>query len=91
VPAIYLDAGTEFIGKPKEWGKQQVEDYEANRYHQPSDEYDPKWTYDGIIEDAQLGFYAGLSIANTPQLPAWNPGDEFEAARKKALAAVQGK
>ncbi len=92
VPAIYLDNGTEFVGKSKEWGKQQVEDYETNRYHQPSDEYDPKWTYDGMIQDAQLGFYAGLSIAETPQLPAWNPGDEFEAARKKALAAaMQGK
>ena len=91
VPAIYLDSGTEFIGKSKEWGKEHVEDYEANRYHQPSDEYDPKWNYEGMIEDAQLGFYAGLSIADTPQLPAWNPGDEFEAARKKALGAVKGK
>ncbi|HSG41109.1 MAG TPA: M20/M25/M40 family metallo-hydrolase, partial [Thermoanaerobaculia bacterium] len=91
VPAIYLDNGTEFIGKPADWGKKQVEDYEANRYHQPSDEFDPSWTYDGIIEDAQLGFYAGLSIAENPTLPAWNPGDEFEAARKKALAEVGGK
>jgi Zn-dependent M28 family amino/carboxypeptidase len=91
VPAIYLDSGTEFLGKPDDWGKKQVEDYEANRYHQPSDEFDPKWTYDGMIEDARLGFYAGLSIADTPELPAWNPGDEFEAARKKALAAVNGK
>ncbi len=91
VPAIYLDSGTEFIGKSEEWGKQQVEDYEQNRYHQPSDEFDPDWTYDGMIEDARLGFFAGLSIAETPQLPAWNPGDEFEAARKKALAEVAGK
>ena len=68
-----------------------MEDYESKRYHQPSDEFDPSWTYDGMIEDAQLGFYAGLSVAENPTLPAWNPGDEFEAARKKALAAVQGK
>jgi Zn-dependent M28 family amino/carboxypeptidase len=91
VPAIYLDNGTEFIGKPAEWGKQQVEDYEANRYHQPSDEYEPGWNYEGMIEDAHLGFYAGLAIAQDPKLPAWNPGDEFEAARKKALAEAQGK
>ena len=89
VPAIYLDNGTEFIGKSAEWGKQQMEDYESKRYHQPSDEYDPSWTYDGMIEDAQLGFYAGLSVAENPTLPAWNPGDEFEAARKKALAEVK--
>jgi len=88
VPAIYLHAGTKFIGKPPDWGKQQAEDYEQHRYHQPSDQFDPKWTYDGMIEDAQLGFYAGLSIADTPKLPTWNPGDEFEAARKRALGEV---
>jgi Zn-dependent M28 family amino/carboxypeptidase len=90
VPAIYLDNGTDFIGKPKDWGKEQAEDYEQHRYHQPSDEFDPNWTYGGMIEDAQLGFYAGLSIADTTKMPVWNPGDEFEAARKKALAAVKG-
>jgi Zn-dependent M28 family amino/carboxypeptidase len=88
VPAFYLNAGTDFIGRPKDWGKEQHEDYEAHRYHQPSDQFDPKWTYDGMIQDAQLGFYVGLSIAQDVKLPAWNPGDEFEAARKKALAAV---
>jgi Zn-dependent M28 family amino/carboxypeptidase len=88
VPAIYLNAGTSFRGHDKEWGKQRVEEYEAHRYHQPSDQWDPKWTYDGMIEDAQLGFYCGLTIAQNPILPAWNPGDEFEAARKKALAAA---
>jgi hypothetical protein len=44
-----------------------------------------------MIEDARLGFYAGLAIAQDPKLPTWNPGDEFEAARKKALAEAGGK
>lgn len=91
VPAIYLDTGTEFRGKPEGWGKKQVEEWEAKNYHQPSDEYDPNWTYDGMIEDARLGFYAGLAIAQETEMPAWNPGDEFEAARKRALGMVQGK
>jgi Zn-dependent M28 family amino/carboxypeptidase len=91
VPAIYLDQGTQFRGKPVDWGKKQVEEWEAKNYHQPSDEYSPDWNYEGMIEDAQLGFYAGLAIAQETKMPAWNPGDEFEAARKKALAAVQAK
>ncbi|HEY0514937.1 MAG TPA: M28 family peptidase [Thermoanaerobaculia bacterium] len=86
VPAIHPEAGIDFIGHPAGWGKEQAEDYELHRYHQPSDEFNPKWVYDGMIEDAQLGFYTGLVVANTPQLPTWNPGDEFEATRKKALA-----
>jgi Zn-dependent M28 family amino/carboxypeptidase len=85
VPALYLKPGIDFIGKPAGWGKEQAEDFEAHRYHQPSDQFDPNWTYDGMIEDTRLGFFAALSIADNPTLPTWNPGDEFEAARKKAL------
>ena len=36
----------------------------------------------------QLAFEAGLSIAQTDELPSWKPGDEFEAARKEALAEL---
>jgi Zn-dependent M28 family amino/carboxypeptidase len=90
VPALYLDTGTDFIDKPAGWGKQQHEEYEAKRYHQPSDEIDPSWNFDGMIEDAQLGFWVGLNVANAPAMPGWTPGDEFEAARKSALTAAAG-
>jgi hypothetical protein len=43
-----------------------------------------------MIEDAQLDFLAGWLIAQAGTLPSWKPGDEFEAARKRALAAVGG-
>jgi Zn-dependent M28 family amino/carboxypeptidase len=91
VPAIYLDAGTHFRGKPDAWGKEQLEAWEAAHYHQPSDQMTPDWNFEGMIEDARLGFAAGLEIANDPKLPAWKPGDEFEAARKAALGAGGGK
>jgi hypothetical protein len=51
----------------------------------------PDWVFDGMVEDARLGFYAGLDIANAPALPAWNPGNEFEAKRKAALAHTEEK
>jgi Zn-dependent M28 family amino/carboxypeptidase len=86
VPGIYLNAGMEFIGKPAGWGKEQVEKYEATHYHQPSDQIDATWTFDGMIENAQLGFAAGVKIANADQAPTWVPGDEFEAARKASQA-----
>ena len=41
-----------------------------------------------MIEDAQLALFSGWLIAQADALPTWNPGDEFEAARKNALAAV---
>jgi Zn-dependent M28 family amino/carboxypeptidase len=90
VPALYLDTGTDFIGKPAGWGSEQHADYEAKHYHQPSDEISADWNFDGMIEDATLGFYVGNNIANAApaDLPTWVPGDEFEAARKAALSQV---
>jgi Zn-dependent M28 family amino/carboxypeptidase len=85
VPAFYFDSGTDFIGKPEGWGQEQHAKYESTNYHQPSDQMDDSWNFDGMIEDAQLGFWAGLNIANTDAMPTWVPGDEFEAARKEAV------
>ena len=86
VPAAYLKGGTDVIGKPRGWGKEQQEAFEAKDYHQVSDELRPDWDFSGAVEDAQLLFYLGVKVANATPLPAWRPGDEFEAARKKALA-----
>jgi Zn-dependent M28 family amino/carboxypeptidase len=88
VPAAYFDAGTDVIGKPNDWGREQQQAYEDRHYHQPSDELRDDWDFSGAVEDAQLMFYLGLKAANAERMPAWKPGDEFEAARKKALAEL---
>lgn len=88
VPALYSKSGTDFVGKPAGWGAEQQENYTRVSYHQPSDEIHDSWNFDGMIEDAQLGFYVGLEVANADEMPSWVPGDEFEAARKQALAEV---
>ena len=88
VPAMYLDTGVDFVDRPPEWGRQQVDHYTDVHYHQPTDEYDPGWNLDGMISDALLGYWTGLAIANADEMPEWNPGDEFEAARRAALEAV---
>jgi Zn-dependent M28 family amino/carboxypeptidase len=87
VPSAYLHSGIDFIGRPSGWGKEQIEKWEATHYHQPSDEYRDDWDLAGAVEDTQLLFYLGLQVANSQHLPEWNPGDEFESARKAALDA----
>lgn len=89
VPAMYLDTGTDFVDRPPEWGREQQNHYTEVNYHQPTDEYDPSWTFDGMVDDALLGYWTGLAIANADDMPTWNPGDEFEAARIEALKAVE--
>ena len=88
VPAAYFDSGTEVIGKPAGWGAKRIEEWEEKDYHQPSDELTEEWDLSGAVEDTQLAFKLGLRVADADAMPRWKPGDEFEAARKKALAEV---
>jgi Zn-dependent M28 family amino/carboxypeptidase len=88
VPGAYLDAGTEVRGRPEGWGRAQQEAWERAHYHQPSDDLTPDWNFTGAVEDTRLLFFLGLKVANARALPTWRPGDEFEKAREKALAAV---
>lgn len=41
-----------------------------------------------MIEDARLGLLSGWIVAEADAMPTWNAGDEFEPARRSALAAV---
>jgi Zn-dependent M28 family amino/carboxypeptidase len=84
VPGIYAVGGPTFVGRPAGWGEARVKEFETLHYHQPSDEYDGTWDLSGAVDDLQLLLVAGLRIANDPALPSWKPGDEFEAARKRA-------
>ena len=38
------------------------------------------------MQDVTLFYQLGLRVANATEMPAWRKGDEFEAARQKALA-----
>jgi Zn-dependent M28 family amino/carboxypeptidase len=88
VPGLYFKDGVDFLGRPPGWGRQQIEQWELKKYHQPSDKLDDSWNFDGMIEDAQRDMLLAWLIAQAQAMPSWKPGDEFEAARKRALAAL---
>ena len=88
VPAMYLKPGTDYVDRPPGWGREQQNHYTNVHYHQPSDEYNDSWDFTGLIEDALLGYWTGLAIANADEMPAWKAGDEFEAARMKAISEL---
>jgi Zn-dependent M28 family amino/carboxypeptidase len=89
VPALYFNTGTDFVGRPEGWGEEQINGYTQVNYHQPTDTLGDDWNFAGMIQDAHLNYWAGLIIANDPALPSWTPGDEFEAARKGAIEALE--
>jgi len=81
VPAFSVKLGIDYVDRPEGWGVEAQEDYTANRYHQPSDEFDPTWDFSGLEQLARFGYKLGLRVANQPDLPTWNEGDEFLPAR----------
>jgi Zn-dependent M28 family amino/carboxypeptidase len=89
VPAFSVDAGHDVVGKSKEWGMKQSDDYREHRYHQPSDEYDPNWDWSTAVQMAQLGYWMGSEVAKGSTVPNWLPGDEFRLIRDRSLAALR--
>ncbi len=84
IPAFSISEGTDYIGKPPDFGKNMFEEFNAKHYHQPSDEYHESWDVSGMEQIANFGLTLGLDIANTPKLATWKAGDEFLAAREKS-------
>jgi Zn-dependent M28 family amino/carboxypeptidase len=85
VPALYIDDGTEFVGKPADYGMKVRERYNKENYHAPSDEVKPDWDLSGAAQDAQLFFVVGYRVANAATFPEWKPGNEFRAVRERQL------
>jgi Zn-dependent M28 family amino/carboxypeptidase len=85
VPALYIDSGIDYIGKPAGYGEQKRREYTENDYHAPSDEVKDDWDLTGLVEDLQLLFDVGLRVAQGDRWPEWYPGTEFRAVREEAL------
>jgi Zn-dependent M28 family amino/carboxypeptidase len=86
VPALDVDAGTNFIGKPPEYGMTKRNQYTEKDYHQPSDEIKPDWDLSGAVADARVLFKVGYRVAQSDTLPQWKPGTEFKAKRDSMMA-----
>jgi Zn-dependent M28 family amino/carboxypeptidase len=85
VPALYVNPGVEFLGKPADFGAKERERYVAQDYHKPSDEVRPDWDVSGAIEDLQLVFRVGYRVANAATIPTWRDGTEFKAKREQMM------
>ncbi len=90
VPALYVDGGVDFIGKPEGYGEEKRDEYTANDYHKPSDEIKEDWDLAGAVDDLQLMFAVGYDVARAADWPEWSPGTEFKALREQRLRAASG-
>jgi Zn-dependent M28 family amino/carboxypeptidase len=81
VPMLYPKPGVELTAGGAVRGRGWLEDYDANRYHKPSDEYDPAWDVSGTVQDLALYYEVGLALASESTWPNWHAGSEFRAIR----------
>jgi Zn-dependent M28 family amino/carboxypeptidase len=84
VPSFSIDEGDLFADHPAGWGRQQKAEYDAQRYHRPTDEYRADMDFRADARLAQFGFLLGWQALSSGSV-TWKPGDEFEAARKKSM------
>ena len=84
VPMIYFESGEDLVNGGKAAGAAASEDYTANRYHGPKDEYRADWDWSGGLQDIALFYRIGRELADSDAWPNWYPTAEFRAARDKS-------
>lgn len=87
VPMIYFDSGEDLVVGGKAAGAAAAADYTTNRYHKPSDEYNPDANWDGAVDDLILNYQLGRTLAEGNAWPNWYKTAEFRAARDASRGA----
>jgi Zn-dependent M28 family amino/carboxypeptidase len=87
VPAFSLGQGgnLKYVGPDEAKVKALAAGYGKNDYHNVSDNYHDEWDFTGNATLCKVGIELGWRSMFEPVI-TWNPGDEFEAARKASLA-----
>jgi len=84
VPMLYAKAGVDSPEHGADFGRLWIEEYTADHYHQPSDEYSPDWDVRGNLMDLAIYYDVGLTLANSDRWPNWRQGTEFRAIRDQS-------
>jgi Zn-dependent M28 family amino/carboxypeptidase len=77
VPALALDHGLHFEGKPEGWGEEWYQEFVARHYHQPSDAYREGIDYAGAVQQGRVMLRASVALARSDRLPEWSKEAEF--------------
>jgi Zn-dependent M28 family amino/carboxypeptidase len=89
VPALYAIAGTDDSARGPAWGQARIDDYFAQRYHQPGDKYSADWDVRGTLDDLRLYYEVGNRLARSRHYPRWYPNSEFRAGPHPAEGATE--
>jgi Zn-dependent M28 family amino/carboxypeptidase len=76
IPAVYLDGGIH-SAVPGVDGREQLDGFLRQHYHQPSDQLDLGIHFPTAARLATLNQRIGSRVGNAPERPRWNPGNFF--------------
>ncbi|MEO6590639.1 MAG: M28 family peptidase, partial [Pyrinomonadaceae bacterium] len=81
VPSLNVESGTNYVGQDKEAARKRFEEFNTQHYHQPSDNFDENWRYDGLVQNLEVSLAIGIKVSNAKKMPAYKSGDEFAKAQ----------
>jgi Zn-dependent M28 family amino/carboxypeptidase len=84
IPAFSVAPGMKIRGKPTDFARKAIQEFNDKAYHSPQDEMRPDCDFSGFAVLARFALDVGREIADADRLPTWNPGDEFRPAREKS-------
>ena len=82
VPALSSGSGVDHVEKGEAWGLEQKEIFIREKYHKPTDEFDPDWDTGGLLDDLHMYFSLGYRLSMESVFPGWKEGSEFKAVRE---------
>lgn len=86
VPSLSFGSGNDLIKGGIGEGEAQHKAYNADRYHQPADEWQADWTFAGMSHDLGMLYKLGADLANSKRWPDWSRDSEFRATRDASSA-----
>jgi Zn-dependent M28 family amino/carboxypeptidase len=85
VPALYIEHGRTYRGRPAGWGDSIQTAYSERAYHAPADEWSDDFTFEGALQQGTLAYLTILDLANDTSWPNWSEESEFRAARDRMM------
>ncbi len=88
VPAVFIETGSHYIGKPETYAEEVEAEYRANRYHQTADELTDGMPFAGLVQQTRVAFRLGHMLATSSMRPEWKPSEAFAQTRAESEAAA---
>ena len=93
VPAVFLNSGKRYKGRPDSYYTEKQAEYLARRYHQPTDEFNPDWQMSGFIQVMKIATHLAYLLDNSTIYPQWKSNADFKRtlmpSRNEIFAPVE--